>query len=86
METGSHDYRGVEKEGVCITRVRQGPVCFVLCDSMKLYLAQVKAGTGVREGGAGERMKREGRQGRRRRGAKGSNTSVQAAAQPSALS
>lgn len=50
VETGSHDYRGVEKEGVCITRVRQGPVCFVLCDSMKRYLAQVKAGIGVREG------------------------------------
>lgn len=50
VERGWNDYRGVEKEGVCIRRVRRGPVCFVLCDSLKLYLAQVKAGTGVREG------------------------------------
>lgn len=37
-------------EGVCITRVRQGPVCFVLSDSLKLYLVQVRAGADVREG------------------------------------
>lgn len=40
-------------EGVCITRVRQGPVCFVLSDSLKLYLVQVRAGADVR---AGERV------------------------------
>lgn len=74
--------RGVDIEGVCGTRVRRGSVCFVLSDSLKLYLVQVKAGADVREGGAGECVwcVWEGR------GEGGSNTSVQDAAQLSALS
>lgn len=52
-------------EGMCITWVQRGPVCFVLSDSLKLFLVQVKAGADVREG---ERASvwngKEGREGR----------------------
>lgn len=59
---------------MCGTRVQQGPVCFVLSDSLKLYLVQVKAGADVREG---EQVSVwNGKEGR---GEEGSNTSVQVA-------
>lgn len=35
---------------MCVTRVRRGSVGFVLSDSLKLYLVQVKRGADVREG------------------------------------
>lgn len=61
--------------------VQQGPVCFVLSDSLKLYLVQVRAGADVREG---DRVSVwNGKEGR---GEEGSNTSVQVAARLSALS
>lgn len=62
--------------GVCVLR---GPVA----DSLKLYLVQVKAGADVREG---ERVSVCVGNGKEGRGEEGSNTSVQVAAWPSALS
>lgn len=50
LERDGHDYTGVAEEGACLLRVRQWLVRFVLHDSLKLYSAQVKAGTDVREG------------------------------------
>lgn len=50
LERDGHDYTGVEEEGACLWRLQQQPVRFVLCDSLKLYSAKVKAGTDVREG------------------------------------
>lgn len=63
---------------VFVTKVPRGPVCVDLSDFLKLLLVQVKAGGDVREGGAGECVEQEGRE--------GSNTSVQVVARLSALS
>lgn len=40
-------------------------VCFVLSDSLKLYLVQMKAGDAVRELGAGEFVEQEENEGGR---------------------